>query len=131
MLLDTTFLIDFLRGEEKAIKFMQKNESGLIFTTEINVFEIVTGVYASKDNIKEYLERINALLSNLIVLNLDRKSSIKAGEITGNLIKQGQKIQETDCLIAAIALTNGLNVIVTENKKHFERIKEIEVLSYV
>ncbi len=39
-------------------------------------------------------------------------------------------IEDRDILIASIALSFGENRIVTRNIKHFERIDEIEVVSY-
>ncbi len=130
MLLDTTFLIDFLRGKKNAINLISHIEKKPLYTTEINVFELITGAYISKQEIKKHLEKIYALLSRINVLSLDRKSSIKAGEIAGKLIKEGKKIHETDCLIAGIALANGITNIVTENKSHYERIKGVKIISY-
>lgn len=43
---------------------------------------------------------------------------------------RGKKIGEVDCLIAAVALSNGIEEIVTENRTHFERISNVKVLSY-
>ena len=70
------------------------------------------------------------MISRLRVLQLDRKAALKGGQILGSLIKEGKKIEETDCLIAGIAITNGINKIITANKTHYERIKEIKVIDY-
>ena len=130
MLADTTLLIDFLRGKEKAIQIISKLDKKPIYTTEINVFELITGVYISKQETKRHLEKLFALISRINILPLDRKSSIKAGEIAGTLIKEGKRIEATDCLIAGIALANGINQIITANKSHYERIKGIKIISY-
>lgn len=130
MLLDTTFLIDFLRAKKEAIEFLESHQPIALFTTEINVFELFTGAYLFDKNVDDHTQKITSLLSKLNVLPLDRKASIKAGEIAAKLIKEGKKIEETDCLIAAIAIINGINKIVTANKSHYERIKGIEVISY-
>lgn len=130
MLLDSTILIDFLRGNETAVNTIRTLESTVLYTTEVNVFEIVTGTYAEKSNKHVHLEKFFALLSKIVVLPLDRKSSLKAGEIAGKLITEGKQIQETDCLIAGIALANGITQILTANKNHFERIPELRVISY-
>lgn len=129
MLVDSTVLIDFLRGEEKALKVIN-SEFKPLYTTEINVFELITGVYARKENIKEHLIRLFSMLSGITILSLDRKASLKAGEIAGNLRKEGKMIEGTDSLIAGIALVNGVNEIITANKKHFERIKELKIIDY-
>lgn len=130
MLLDTTLLIDFLRGKEEAVNIISKAQSGPLFTTEINVFELITGTYLLENNIKEHLEKVNAMLSKLIVLEVDRNSAIESGKIAATLIREGNKIGETDCLIAGTALANGIKTIATRNKMHFEKISQIKVISY-
>lgn len=130
MLLDTTILIDFVRGKERAGDMLRSVDLALVYTTEVNVFELMMGLYLTKKNAPEQLEKISALLSKITVLPLDRKSSLKAGEICGTLISQGKEIQETDCLIAGIALAHGVTSIVTANKNHFERISQLRVVSY-
>ncbi len=129
-LVDSTVLVDFLRGKEKAVGMLGKGGFVPYYTTEINVFELITGAYMVKTDVKTHLEKVFALLSKMIVLPLDRKATLKAGEIGGMLKKEGMQIEECDCLIAGIALTNGINEVITENKAHFERIDGIKVVSY-
>src|SRR3989338_2166141 len=112
MLLDTTFLIDFLRAKKEAIEFLNRNQPLALFTTEINVFELFTGAYLFDKDLEGHSQKITALLSKLNVLPLDRKASIKAGEIAASLMTEGKKIEETDCMIAAIAIVNGIDKIV-------------------
>ena len=130
MFLDTTFLVDFLRGDKRAVDLIAKRKSSLFFTSEINVFELVDGVYSGKNNVEGHLEKVFALLSKMIVLPFDRRSALKAGEISGKLNSQGEKIGDTDCLIAGVAIANGLSNIVTKNNKHFTKIKEVKTVSY-
>ncbi|MEK6950444.1 MAG: type II toxin-antitoxin system VapC family toxin [Nanoarchaeota archaeon] len=130
MFADTTLLVDFLRGEKRAVEFIEKRQWLPLFTSEINAFELIDGVYASGAAIPTRLEKVLALLSKMVVLPFDRKSALKAGLVSGTLAREGKKIGETDCLIAGVALANGLQEIVTENKSHFERIKGLKVVSY-
>ena len=131
MLADSTLLMDFLRGRKEAVeKITEVEKTSQLFTTEINVFEMIVGVYAGKEDVQTHLTDIFSLLTKLIVLPLDRRASLLAGKIAGSLIKKGQKIEASDSLIAAIAISNGVTHIITRNKKHFERISEIEVIEY-
>ncbi len=131
MLADTTLLIDFLRGKENAVMMVEEIErSGTLFTTEINVFELMIGIYAGSENVEVHTQKMLGILSKLVVLSLDRLATIRAAKIAGDLIKTGQKIEGTDSLIAGIALSNGINEIVTRNKSHFDRISEIKVITY-
>ncbi len=130
MFLDSTLLIDLLRGKENAIQFLARHEAKPLFTSEINVFELVEGAYSGNEELTSHLDQIFGLLATINVLPFDRKAAIKAGEISARLAKKGIKIGETDCLIAAVAVSNGVLDIVTENKDHFSRILELKVVSY-
>ena len=129
---DTTFLIDLLRDDEGAVeKAKELDELGVAVTTEINVFEIAFGIYQSKSvNLKKRLKEAEMLFSCLNVFPFDHGSAIKAGAILGKLVREGRGIDVMDGMIAAIALTQGCNVIVTRNVRHFERIEGITVEEY-
>ncbi len=130
ILADTTLLIDFLRGKKEAIEALHNVQSKGLYTTEINVFELIVGVYAKKQEPQKDVEKMFAMLTQFIILPLERRATMKAGEIAGTLIKQGKQIEETDAFIAAIALTNGISEIITANKAHYERIPGITVVGY-
>jgi len=101
-----------------------------LFTTEINVFELITGTYLLETKVKENLEKLNAFLSKLVILEVNRNAAVESGKIAAALIKEGNKIEAIDCLIAGTAIANGIKTIVTRNKAHFERINQIKVISY-
>ncbi|MBT4446696.1 type II toxin-antitoxin system VapC family toxin [archaeon] len=128
MIADSTILIDFLRNKPEAVQKIRN--AAILYTTEINVFEILTGVFFAKENINQKKERANAMFSNMIVLPLNRKASNEAAKIAGALFKKGTPIESTDSLIAGIAITNGITKILTKNKKHFEKIPGIKVITY-
>lgn len=109
---------------------MEKNESFPLFTSEINVFELIDGVYYRNENVAEHLEKVFSLLARIIVLPFDRKAALKAGEISGQLAREGEKIGEADCLIAGVAVSNGVIDFVTDNEKHYKKIRELRVITY-
>lgn len=125
---DTTFIIDLLRNTREAVmKSIELDNETIVFTTEANVYEVVSGIQQNKE---KALHDIEVLLSRLTVLPLDHKAAIKSGQISGTLLRSGKMIDDIDCLTAGIILTNGCNTIVTRNKKHFERIAELKVETY-
>lgn len=130
MLADTTFLIDLLHGKETAIDFLKKNEGKILYTTDINVFELLVGVYVGKRNVESHLHQVNALLTKMFILPLDKKAIESSAKIAAKRIKEGKITEDTDNFIIGIALSNGITQIVTENTKHFEGISNIEVLRY-
>ena len=94
------------------------------------MYEIVSGIEQQKTNKKKALHDFDLLLDKLNVLQLDRKSAIKAGKIAGTLSQKGKMIDDIDCLTAGIILTNGCSAIVTRNVRHFERIEGLKAESY-
>jgi predicted nucleic acid-binding protein len=127
---DTTFLIDILRKNTQAVaKSIELDDEPFVFTTEANVYEIVSGI--RKDtNIVQALSDLEKMLNTVTVLSLDHKASIKAGLISRTLMQKGEMVDDIDCLTAGILLTNGCNTIITRNKKHFERIKDLRIEEY-
>ena len=51
------------------------------------------------------------------------------GSIVGELEKQGQRISDIDALIASVALEHS-ELLVTRNRKHFDRISGLRVEDY-
>ncbi len=127
--LETSFLVNYLRGDEKARLILQEFEkNGEILTiASPSIIELISG--AELEEIKKEKEEIIKLLSSLIILPLDKESAILAGEIEASLISSGQVIGIADIMIAAIAKRNGERLI-TRNVKHFERIQGLEVEGY-
>jgi len=125
--LDTTLLIDLLKGKKEAYKVVE--EDSVLFTTQINMYEVIRGLFLENASLQKVKEVIS-ILGDLRVLQLNDDSVVKSSQISSDLIKKGKRIPDCDCMIVGISLANGINTIVTQNKKHFERIKEIKVESY-
>ena len=125
--LDTTFLIDLLRGQKDTAKIMDSNEP--LLTTQINMYEVIRGMFIRNVSEEKYLQ-ISEFFDQIRLLSLDDNSIIKSAEISSGLLKNGQFIGDADCLTAGIALSNGVTTVVTRNVEHFKRIKGIKVESY-
>ena len=130
ILLDTTFLIDFLRGDKKAIDFLNKIDEP-IRTTIINEYELFVGIVRLPGiDVENKIKETKGIFDSIEVLALDEESMIESAKICGRLIQKGEEIGDNDCIIAGIALKNGISTIVTRNKIHFSRIPTMKVLSY-
>lgn len=132
--LDTSFLIDLIRGKEEVKKIeetLEKSEEHLTIASP-SIVEIFKGLYLKKNlkNIKENeIKKIQDLLSFMVILSLDKESAILAGEIEANLMNKGELIDLEDILIGAIAITNN-ETLLTRNKKHFDKINGLKIESY-
>lgn len=127
--LDTDLLIAILRGKQEAYNAaLQIEKEAKAATTAINAYEIYFGAHRSQlksQNVKE----VDSLFQKLEVIPLELSSAKKAAEITSKLAAKGQLINYRDTLIAAIATVNNLT-LVTRNKAHFERIKELRTQTW-
>ena len=127
--LDTSFVIDLLR-KSPAINDLKDNidSSGeLVFLPSPVLTELVSGL--NLKNKEKELNAVNSLLSRVVILNLDKESAWRAGEIESDLRMRGELIDIEDIMISAIALENK-ETLVTRNKKHFEKIKGLNLIGY-
>lgn len=90
----------------------------------ITRFEILRGFKASGATAK--LALFERFCNMNKVLPLTDDIVVQASDIYGDLYKQGILISDADILIASTALVNGL-VMVTDNEKHFSRIKGLQI----
>ena len=128
--LETSFIIDVIRGEEQVSEIEKQLDKGseAITVAAPTVMELVKGAELSNKP-KSEKEKVHNFLSSLIILNLDKESAMLAGEIEAELRKKGEIIQIEDIMIGAIAKHNS-ETLITRNKKHFERITNLEIETY-
>ncbi|MBS3102949.1 type II toxin-antitoxin system VapC family toxin [Candidatus Woesearchaeota archaeon] len=132
ILLDTSFLIDLLKERRNAVdKAAELVNRDILATTYVNIYELLIGVFNKKGiDYEKKMNTIEHLTEKLEVLTLEKDSTIKSAEIGGELMLKGQIVGDTDNMIAGIALSNGINTIVTRDKEHFKRVKGIKVEGY-
>lgn len=130
MILDTTFIIDIMNNDLKAIdklRELQKRGEAQIISS-ITVFELFSGLAKSKKPEKEKAKIINAINGQLIA-SFDQEAAEKAGFIDGSLRKEGRTIGPLDTMIAGTAITKKEKVL-TRNTKDFEKILGLEIETY-
>jgi len=123
-LIDTDILASHFKGKEFATEFIKK--AGGIERVAISVVtlaELLEGVVDSENEFTETEE----VLSKTKVLSVDRNTALEFAKRRSQLRKKGALIDNMDLLIASTALVHKL-ILVTKNKKHFERIKGLKVL---
>ena len=134
ILLDTSACIDYLNGNKEIKKVIEKQDD-LIHITSITIYEMNIGFERTKRKISE--QRYKQLykpwlefISSMEIFALGFKEAEKAAEIYDVLESQGKTIDDNDILIAGIMLTNGIKKLITRNVSHFERIVDIELITY-
>jgi len=124
--LDTTAIIDLFKGVDTLGKVL-KNTKEPFVTTQLNYLELMFGIDGKRHNNEESF--YDKFFRDIVVYNLSNNSSKRASEIYHRLKKKGKMIDQFDCIIAGILITEGVNKIITRNVKHFSEIG-LKVISY-
>ena len=127
--LDTSALIDIFKGDERIKKILEVNKEPLVVTS-ISYLELFFGLDPSNPKHAVEAKYYKEFFKSLYNLELTKEGSEEASKIFWNLRKEGKTIEQFDCLIAALFIINGIKKILTRNKKHFDNIKELSVVSY-
>lgn len=128
-LVDTDWIIDHLNGVEAITKKLEKLAASGLCTSLISVAELYEGVYGSK-NYEASLNALETFLEGITVLSIDLDSCKIFGRERNKLRKQGNIMGDFDLLIASICLRYNLTLL-TNNRKHFERIDSLKFVSLV
>jgi tRNA(fMet)-specific endonuclease VapC len=126
-LVDTDWIIDHLNGIEAITKKLEKFAPSGICTSIISVAELYEGVYGSKDY-NTSLDALETFLEGITILSMDQEICKIFGRERNKLRKKGNTIGDFDLLIASICLRYDL-ILLTNNKKHFEKIDSLKIIS--
>lgn len=129
MILETTFVIDFLKGRENAKTKMKSciDKNIPVEITAPTVFELYGGLARFRKGENEHQKMIS-FLKGFPVYPLDEESARIAGIIDGKLARDGLEIDTEDSMIAGIAITHNKKVLTRD--AHFSRIEELKVENY-
>lgn len=112
-LLDSTVLIDYLRGRPAVQHVRSLHETGdAVATTPINVEEIIRGLRPGEAT------AAGALFDGLSVVPVDDAAGWRAGTWRREFAARGVTLWPADCLIAAVAFRTRAT-LVTANPKDF------------
>lgn len=126
VVLETTFLIDVLRGDPGVKEIVQALQDPL-FIASPSIMEIWSGALQSTLPGKEK-EKVEKLLNTFNTLPLDSKAAQEAGEIQAHLLKEGNPIDVEDIMIAGIVRSRGEKIITRD--AHFARIPGLKIEKY-
>ncbi len=129
--LDTSFLVDLIRGDQAAIaelKRIEFDENSTLTTTPISACELFAGAYRSKQEERE-VQKVNQILRRIKLLDFSLSSCERYGKLTQDLRTAGGPIGDLDALIASIALTNN-EPILTQDVVHFGKVPGLIVRTW-
>lgn len=123
--LDTSIIIDYLRGKREILELVEKIESELS-SSYLCLAELFEGIYRSK-NPKKLEKDIMTFFKGLdFIYGTDEKIARRFGKIRATLKTQGNVVEDIDIFLAATCIENNL-VMLTNNKNHFQRVKDLRI----
>lgn len=130
MILDTSFLIDFLKRHPEAqarARSLERDGEDLRIPTPA-LYELWRGVHLTLRP-EEEADRVRVLLGRFPTVSFDAAAAERAGDIDALLIRQGSMLDPEDTMIAGIALALG-ETLLTRNLRHFARVPGLRVQDY-
>jgi predicted nucleic acid-binding protein len=113
ILLDTTVLIDALRGCPAAKRVRELRDQGHVpWISPINVEEVLRGARESEEPV------VLRFLEGMRLVTLRQEEGMRAGRWRREHARKGVTLSQADCLIAAAAVGVGAR-LATGNPKHF------------
>ncbi len=125
VLLDTDIYSEVIKAinptvTQNAIAYRQAN--GVLTLSVVTVMEIVRG-FQQNQSVRRLNDFLIAVASEDVLI-FDQPAAELGGRIEGELVRTGRPIGMADTMIAAIALTQGLE-LATGNTAHFQRVQQL------
>lgn len=125
-LVDTNIFVDLLRDNLDIENFSIRGQLAICSVTLCELY------YGAEKTSKpsSSIEGVDNLIKDLSlkVVSFDSPTSKVFAKIKVDLEKSGQRLEDFDLMIAATAMQNSM-ILVTNNVRHFSRIKSLEIIS--
>ena len=126
VLVDTSIIVDVDRGKEGVIDLCKRlTVADCAFISTVSVSEILTGSYLRTDY-RAAVRKAERVLSQFRWAPLNGQVAKLIAEMNAYLLSIGERIEYQDAAIAASFLLECCDVLLTENKDHFERIPNLK-----
>jgi predicted nucleic acid-binding protein len=123
---DTSIIVDVDRGKQEVIELCEQlTSTNSAYISTVSISEILTGSYLRKDY-KAAVKKGGRVLKQFRWVPLTGETAKLIAELNAYLITKGQPIEYQDVAIAASFLLVSCNVLLTENKNHFERLPNLK-----
>lgn len=122
--LDTSVVIDFLKGEKRAAEAVQSaaEHGEAISVASITAHEILFGTIFYRP---DELRGIESFFNSINVLNFDLECAKISGNIRAVAMRKGKTLGIFDALIAATAIANG-EMLITKDRA-FQEINRMDI----
>ena len=127
-LLDTNWIITFLKGRQDAIDLVADlTDQGFGFSV-VSYGEAYEGLVGSLD-FDQRIQALDQLASLADLLNADVDIAVRYATVRSDLRQKSQLIPDNDLWIAATALAHDLELVTRD--RHFERVPGLKLYPQV
>ena len=127
-LIDTDWVIDHLNHIERVTRRLEELAPAGLALSIISLAELYEGVFYSRDPVESEAALQRFLDPELTILGMDEETYKIFGKERGRLRTAGALIGDCDLLIGSTALRHNLTLL-TNNRRHFERIEGLRIES--
>lgn len=125
MVADTGIFIEHLRSKNKLSTTLYKiSENKSLYISSVTLYELYMGATTEAKQ-----RDVKLIIGNFTILPFTDVIATRAAMLYHHLRLSNKMIEFRDLFIAATCITHELP-IVTLNKKHFDRIDELEIISF-
>jgi predicted nucleic acid-binding protein len=124
--LDTTFLVDYLDGDDATAAFLASHEDVPLYATSLSLFEVYRG--AARAGGRRQLDGALDALDWVDVLPLTEPAAREAALVEADLLAAGDRINLGDALIAGICRHHDARIVTRD--AHFDRVSDLPVEPY-
>ena len=126
-LVDTDWIIHYLNGNRGIVEKIESLEKDGLAASVISVAELYEGIYYST-NPASNEKALNDFLSGTSTLGIEDEVCKVFGKERGRLRQERKMIGDFDLLIASTCLHHRLTLL-TNNRKHYEMVDGLKILS--
>jgi len=126
-LLDTDWVIDYFNNKEPTSSKIEELRDEGIGISIISLAELYEGVLNSR-NPESSENLLLGFMSEVSVMEIDEGICRIFGDLRGKLRKKSLLIDDFDIVIASTAIYHEITLC-TNNRKHYDRIEGLKVLS--
>ena len=118
LFLDSSIIIEFLKGNEKVKAIMAEAEA--MYTDTLCAYEVLTGEkYNELKGLKSSYIHASLFFAHIETMPMNYSDAMKSADVAAKLIIKGKKVDDVDIIIAIHALEKGAAVF-TKDGKHFK-----------
>ena len=124
-LVDSSFLVDYARGDEAAIAYLAAHDEEVIGASTIVLSELYRGLMLTREMTREEAMSKYEWVEPVAFTN---ETAAEAAEIYVELRTDGEMIDRSDIYIAGTARALGVPIVVGDSD--FDAIEELDVEAY-